>query len=272
MNYKVVAFDLDGTLLNSEGKILPSSKQAIQRCIEQGIKVVLVTGRHHTATYPYYVELNLDTPMICCNGTYLYQPQNDEVLIANPLSLQQAKQLIDIAEKYQLHLLIYSRDKMNFASLNPHMAKFSQWANSYPENIRPKLNQLDNLNSLIENKEIIWKGVISHPDKALMEQALAELPPQEFSCEWSWFDRADIANLGNTKGARLVELLKMWNINPQQAIAFGDNHNDTSMLTAVGLGVAMGNAEPEVKQQAKMVTLSNDEDGIAKVLAEHLAL
>ena len=268
MQYKAVAFDLDGTLLNSQGKILEPSKQAIQCCIEKGIKVILVTGRHHTATYPYHHELGLDTPMICCNGTYLYDPKNDQVLTSNPLSKEQTLTLIELAKQYQLHLLIYSRDKMNFELINPHMEKFAQWANSYPEPLRPKLNHLTSFNQLIENNETIWKAVISHPDKALMQQALDQLSPQQFSCEWSWIDRADIANIGNTKGARLLELLKMWNIDPQQVIAFGDNHNDTSMLTAVGLGVAMGNAEPEVQQQAKLVTLSNNEDGIAQVLNE----
>lgn len=86
---------------------------------------MLVTGRHHTAAYPYYHELNLTTPMICCNGTYVYQPQTDQVLSANPLSLSQAKTVVQLAEKYGLHLLVYSRDAMNYAVLNEHMRKFS---------------------------------------------------------------------------------------------------------------------------------------------------
>lgn len=69
MKYQVIAFDLDGTLLNRQGQILPTSKKIIQHCLDKGLKVMLVTGRHHTAAYPYYHELNLTTPMICCNGT-----------------------------------------------------------------------------------------------------------------------------------------------------------------------------------------------------------
>ena len=65
-------------------------------------------------------------------------------------------------------------------------------------------------------------------------------------------------------------MLKLWNIDPQQVIAFGDNHNDISMLTAVGLGVAMSNAEEEVKAQAKVVTTDNDGDGIQQVLEKYL--
>lgn len=99
MTYQVVAFDLDGTLLNSQGQILAANKQAIQTVRDKGIKVVLVTGRHHTAVKPYYYELGLETPIVCCNGTYIYQPQTDEVIAGNPFSKEEALNFLDIAEK-----------------------------------------------------------------------------------------------------------------------------------------------------------------------------
>jgi len=80
----------------------------------------------------------------------------------------------------------------------------------------------------------------------------------------------DVANIGNSKGVRLLDLLKLWNVEPQNVIAFGDNHNDISMLTSVGLGVAMGNAEEAVKAQAKRVIGSNDSDSIARLIEEML--
>lgn len=271
MNYKLIAFDLDGTLLNNQGQILPSSKLAIEQARAKGCKVVLVTGRHHTAARPYHYQLGLDTPMICCNGTYVYDVATDTMPIANPLSPSQAQKVIEIAQQYGTHLLLYSRNAMNYLTLNDHMQKFSQWVADCPEKVRPQLQQLDNFQQILDNKdEIIWKFVISHPDRMIMQQAVAELPETEFSCEWSWIDRVDIAKQGNSKGGRLLQLLNSWNIDPMQVIAFGDNHNDTSMLTAVGLGVAMGNAEPEVKQQAKIVTLSHNDNGIERVLSQYL--
>ncbi|MFC0322447.1 pyridoxal phosphatase [Gallibacterium melopsittaci] len=270
MSYQVIAFDLDGTLLNSEGKILPSSIAAIQRAKAKGKKVVLVTGRHHTAVKPYYYELGLDTPVVCCNGTYLYQMETDQVLAANPLTAEKAKKILDLAYHYGSHVLLYSRDAMNFQTFNPHMEKFKAWADSCPSEVRPNVQQVTDLYHFITSGDTIWKCVISAPSREVMLKVVAELPADQFSCEWSWVDRVDIANVGNSKGGRLLELLASWNIAPEQAIAFGDNHNDTSMLTAVGLGVAMGNAEEEVKRQAKLVTLNNDEEGIAQVLDKYL--
>ncbi|MFZ7230769.1 pyridoxal phosphatase [Avibacterium avium] len=271
MNYQAVAFDLDGTLLNSQGQILAENKQAIAKLQQQGVKVLLVTGRHHTAVIPYYVELGLTTPIICCNGAYVYDVQNDKVLAANPLSQQQAQQIYDTATKHHCHLLMYSRNAMNYAELNPHMEKFLKWVASCPENVRPLVRKVESIQDVIDHDKPIWKCVISAQNKDIMNQVVAELPIEQFSCEWSWVDRVDIANAGNTKGARLLEVLNQWQIAPQQVIAFGDNHNDISMLTAVGLGVAMSNAEDEVKHQAKLTTTSNDEAGIVEVLKVQFA-
>ncbi|WP_439242006.1 pyridoxal phosphatase [Lonepinella sp. BR2474] len=271
MTYKVIAFDLDGTLLNTKGQILDSSKQAIAAARAKGVKVVIVTGRHHTAVKPYYHELQLDTPIVCCNGTYIYHPATDEVELANPLSARQCETVLKIAEQHHLDLLMYSRDAMNYEKLNDHMTKFTQWAASCPEHVRPNVRQVSDFAEIFHHpKEQIWKFVISSPNRADMESAVQNLPVSEFSCEWSWIDRVDIANNGNSKGGKLLDLLKQWQVDPQEVIAFGDNHNDTSMLTAVGYGVAMGNAEQEVKDQAKFVTTANDENGIADLLAKLL--
>ncbi|OOF66270.1 pyridoxal phosphatase [Rodentibacter sp. Ppn85] len=272
MNYKAVAFDLDGTLLNSEGRILPENKLAIQVAINKGIKVLLVTGRHHTAVKPYYRELGLDTPIICCNGTYVYDVETDSTPFANPLSKQQAQLIYDVAEKHHCNLLMYSRDSMNYAQLNPHMEKFLKWVESCSPEVRPDVRKVESIQDVIDNHYPIWKCVISAENKDIMNNVVNELPTSQFSCEWSWVDRVDIANAGNTKGSRLLALLKEWNIDPQEVIAFGDNHNDISMLSAVGLGVAMGNAEEEVKSQAKQVTTSNNESGIAQILKDVLSL
>ncbi|WP_109078067.1 pyridoxal phosphatase [Aggregatibacter kilianii] len=271
MAYQVIAFDLDGTLLNSQGNILPANKRAIQRAREQGIKIVFVTGRHHTAVKPYYHEVNLDTPIICCNGTYLYYPQTDEIKFANPLSAEQCHKVIDIANRFDTHLLMYSRDAMNYTRLNPHMEKFTQWVMSCPPEVRPNVCKVNDFKEIIDNpKENIWKFVISSPDRQAMESAVNSLPKSEFSCEWSWIDRVDVANNGNSKGGRLLDLLKLWDIDPQNVIAFGDNHNDISMITSVGLGIAMGNAEEAVKAKAKRAIGSNDEDSIAQLIGEML--
>ncbi|KLU19670.1 pyridoxal phosphate phosphatase, partial [Proteus mirabilis] len=72
MSYRVIALDLDGTLLDDQKRILPESLEALNLARKAGVKVLIVTGRHHVAIHPFYQALDLDTPAICCNGTYLY--------------------------------------------------------------------------------------------------------------------------------------------------------------------------------------------------------
>lgn len=89
MTYRIIALDLDGTLLDSKKRILPESLSALAQARAEGVKVVVVTGRHHVAIHPFYQALELDTPAICCNGTYIYDYQAKKVLDSNPLEPQQ---------------------------------------------------------------------------------------------------------------------------------------------------------------------------------------
>lgn len=267
MSYKAIAFDLDGTLLSSQATILDSSKQAIKQAQEKGIKVFIVTGRHHTAVRPYYAQLGLDTPVVCCNGTYLYDFHHDKVLWGNPLTTEQATFLIRSAQAEGIHTAVYTRDSMTYEALNAHFTKLLTWVNSVDEAVRPDVHQV-NFDDILDGNTLIWKILISDPNLEKMQKYVDNLPLDQFSPEWSWVDRVDITANGNSKGACLAQLLKLEGIEPKETIAFGDNFNDISMLSLVGMGIAMGESEPEVQQSAKKVIGSHNEDSIAAALAE----
>lgn len=272
MRYQAVAFDLDGTLLSPNATILESSKLAIQKVREKGVKVYFVTGRHHTAVRPYYAELDLDTPVVCCNGTYLYDFKNEKVLTGNPLSADIATKIINDAQAEGIHTAVYFQDSMTYEELNPHFTKFQKWVQSCPESVRPNVHQVETFQQEIEKGTTVWKVLISDPDLAKLQKFVEKLPLEQVSPEWSWVDRVDITSVGNSKGARLTELLKMEGIELQNVIAFGDNFNDISMLEVVGLGIAMGGSEEEVQQKAKKTIGSNSEDSIALELTQQFAL
>lgn len=271
MSYQAIAFDLDGTLLSSQATILESSKQAIQRARKKGLKVFIVTGRHHTAVRPYYAELGLDTPVVCCNGTYLYDFQTDRVLDSNPLTQEQASLLIKQAKSENIHLAVYTRDAMTYEQLNAHFTKLLKWVESCPADVRPNVHQVEDFQTFFEQGTTIFKILISDPDLDKMQNFVKKLPLDQFSAEWSWVDRVDITRIGNSKGSCLSGLLTREKISPENVIAFGDNFNDISMLKLVGMGIAMGGSEQEVQASAKRVIGSNNEDSIAQTLNELLA-
>ncbi|QGM80727.1 pyridoxal phosphatase [Otariodibacter oris] len=272
MTYEAIAFDLDGTLLTSQSTILESSKIAIKKAIEKGIKVFIVTGRHHTAVRPYYKELELDTPVVCCNGTYLYDFYHDEILASNPLTKEQATLLVNSSREQGFHIAMYTRDAMTFEVLNPHFEKLLKWVETCPMDAKPDIHQVKHFDDYLDGKTIIWKILISDPNASKMQNYIDNLPLDQFSPEWSWVDRVDITASGNSKGKCLAELLKLENINPENVIAFGDNFNDVSMLKYVGMGIAMGNSESEIQKQAKNVIGSNNEDSISLALSQLIEL
>ncbi len=270
-DYTLLAFDLDGTLLNSRGQILESSKQAIQCAREQGVKVVLVTGRHHVAVRPYHHELGLDTPVVCCNGAYIMDFAQGKPVYSNPLPKDKARQIIAMARDFDMDMLMYVNDAMTFERLNPHMEKMCAWALQQPEQVRPTIRQIDDILQTMESAESIYKFVLSHRDQHHFLSAYQQLAAcGDFSCERSWVDRMDIANTGNSKGATLKRLADQWNIAPANIIAVGDNDNDITMVAMAGLGVAMGESSEPLRAQADIQIGSHDDDSIAQLIARYV--
>ncbi len=145
MTYRIIALDLDGTLLDSKKRILPESLSALAQARAEGVKVVVVTGRHHVAIHPFYQALELDTPAICCNGTYLYDYQAKKVLDSNPLEPQQAVQVLQLLEQSDIHGLMYVDDAMLYQQSSGHVVRSLNWAESLPVAQRPTLLQVDSL-------------------------------------------------------------------------------------------------------------------------------
>ncbi|WP_127956672.1 pyridoxal phosphatase [Serratia microhaemolytica] len=272
MRYRVIALDLDGTLLDSQKRILPESLHALAQARAAGIKVLLVTGRHHVAIRPFYQALQLDTPAICCNGTYLYDPLKQQVLAADPLAKPQAQQVLQLLERSAINGLMYVDDAMLYQQPTGHVTRTLNWASSLPAALRPILQQVDSLHQAVEQVHTIWKFAIAHENLPALRQFAQQVEAElGLSCEWSWHDQIDIAKSGNSKGKRLREWVESQGLSMEQVIAFGDNYNDLSMLEAAGLGVAMGNADQAVKQRADLVIADHQQPGIAQLILQQLA-
>jgi Cof subfamily protein (haloacid dehalogenase superfamily) len=118
MTYRVIALDLDGTLLDRQKRILPESLAALADARAAGVKVVIATGRHHVAIKSFHHELGLDTAAICCNGTYLYDFKDKKVISSDPLDKAKAKKVVDLLEFYGIHGLLYVDDAMLYQQPN----------------------------------------------------------------------------------------------------------------------------------------------------------
>ncbi len=267
MSYRVVALDLDGTLLDSSLAIRSDSAKAIAEARREGIAVMLVTGRHHTVTEPYHRELGLETPAICCNGTYLYDFGAKRACLGNPLSRTQALLLLRRVREIRLHALMYVEDAMTFERMEPHLARMVAWAERFPPDERPVMRRIASFEDEAIHARTIWKFVLTHPSCELLRAAVVGIEhDMGLSCEWTDINRVDVAQSGNSKGALLARWLESQAIAAAQVVAFGDNFNDISMLRFAGLGVAMGNSDPAVQRSADWVAGTHDSSAIAETL------
>lgn len=267
MKYRLVALDLDGTLLDSTLQIRRQTVDALQRIRARGVQVMIVTGRHHTATHAYWHQLELDLPAICCNGTYVYDFRNHRPLVGNPLTREEARELLAVVREHPVHVGVYVDEAMTYEVDAPHLAGMRRWGATLPEAVRPRVKPVESFDRLIEEAAAIWKFLLASDDPealATCERAIGTRPG--FACVRSSRARADVSRAGNSKGQRLAEYISQKGILPQEVIAFGDQDNDREMLKLAGLGVAMGNSHAKVRECADWVADSNDSDAIAEVL------
>ena len=163
MTFKVIALDLDGTLLTPQ-KILPESLLALQNARKSGAKVVIVTGRHHVAIHPFYQALELDTPAICCNGALLYDYIGKRVLTSDPLLPDQATQLVTLLDTHNIHGLMYADDAMFYSEVTGHITRTETWARTLPEHQRPVFKHVDSLGATARDVDKIWKFALTDSD------------------------------------------------------------------------------------------------------------
>ena len=270
MKYRLIALDLDGTLLDSQLQIRPATIEALNRVRATGVQVMIVTGRHHVAAYPYWHQLGLELPAICCNGAYLYDFRARQPLAGDPLTQDEALRLLELVRKHKVFTMVYDRDFIAYESNRHFLKNMLRWSLTLPEALRPRYEQVASFDRLIEEAEVIWKFTLARDtcdDKEAMQSLVAEVEQElGLSCEWSGSDRLDITRAGNSKANRLSEWITGQGIAYEEVLAIGDQQNDMEMLRQVGMGVAMGNSQAEVQACADWVTGTNDSDGIADAL------
>lgn len=268
--YKVLALDLDGTVLADDHRIHPEVKQAIIEAKKRW-HVVLVTGRHHTAAKPYYLELELDSPIICCNGTYTYDYKNEKVLSHNALNKEICLSFIEKAMQNQLKLVMYITHAMTYLKTDPieYIVKLEHWAKSILPEARPQIYPIDSFESAVLDSQHIWKFVIEGEPNCVEHFLHDSWILENFSAERSWFNRIDFAAIGNSKGKSLAQYVEKLGYLASQVIAAGDNHNDISMLNFAGIGIAMNNADKAVKESAQLICpTDSNQDGLAQIIRE----
>lgn len=264
MQYRLVAVDMDGTLLTPQLEISKETVETINKVIEKGVIFTLSTGRMYLAAIPFANMLNLDVPIITCNGALTKCSKTGKVYDEKIIDKQHSSEIIRYCEEAGLSVSIYSED-------NIYIKKNSENIDIHMQLDRAKPQIVNDFDSLLDSS--IIKILFNSNDKYNLEQharKLHELYKGKLNFYFSLPYFVEIVHKEANKRNALENLAIRFNIKKEEIIAIGDNFNDMDMIEYAGLGVAMGNAPDYLKDVAEYVTHSNDEEGVRHVLEKFI--
>lgn len=257
--YKLIAIDIDDTLLNDDIIVTENTKAALKRAIESGVTVTLATGRMFSSAQKIARQINLNVPIITYQGALVKTLLDGKVLYEKNVPAAPARELLQYAQQHGLHIQLYVDDVLYAAEENERLQKYATLVNM-TYSIEPDLTKLieqPNHKMLMIDEP----NVIDHHLSILQQRFGHVLHLTKSKPHY-----LEVTNPEATKGHALQFMAEHIGCTMEQTIAIGDALNDREMVQVAGLGVAMGNAVEELMNLADYVTLSNNEDGVAHVI------
>lgn len=288
--YKLIAIDLDGTLLNSHGEVTENTKKFLKKCSEKGIEIVLASGRPVDSIKVILEEIGCGRYFIAGNGALIYDIQEDKVVYENFLKKEKVLEIIKICEENSITYNVYEDKTILTTNLKYNVLYYHKENLKKEEEKQTHINIVENMYSYIkgmdegkflkiticdENIKIfnsILKKIkkienvdileVSHMSRKIIKQGTEEVPIEYFYTE--------ISAMNVNKWSAIEFLMKKLNIKEQEVIAIGDNMNDKEMIQNAGIGIAIEGSTPQITQIADYITSSNNNEGVAKALEKYI--
>ena len=279
---KIIALDLDGTLLDSEKRLSEVNRAALERAAARGILIVPTTGRFFGMMPPAVRDLPFVRYAITINGAQVYDRETDTALVRDEIPLDMALAIMETLDRYDV---IYDCYRQNWGwmtaalqekaadyATNEHYLKMvREFRRPVPElkrHLRATAAEGDVQKVMLFARNTQVSGLSSQVLDAIRLEVAAKFP--EIKVTSSTWNNIELNVRSAHKGNALRRFAEHLGLGLANCMAFGDGMNDFTMVEQAGLGVAMANAEPEVKRVAKWVAPSNDEDGVAAGIARIL--
>ncbi|HVW38147.1 MAG TPA: Cof-type HAD-IIB family hydrolase [Pirellulales bacterium] len=272
MRYRLLAIDIDGTLVNSRDELTVRTRVALQRALDAGLRIVLATGRRYSRALPLVETLGLDVPLVTASGALIKHPLDHRTIYRATFERELLRECLAIVERAGYEAVLYGDS-------------FGQGFDFYCPRIEVEHPELADYLALNPGCHRLWPRLMSDPPEGVfagfaigrrdeMLALHAELQRRLPGLLYTHVLRSpryighmcEIAPFGVTKWSGIQQVAADWNIDPAEMCAVGDDVNDIPMIEAAGLGVAMGNARPEVKAAADRIAPSHDEDGLVEVV------
>ena len=259
MKYKLLASDIDGTLIDPAQRLTDATAAAIERFKRAGGIFTIATGRPLMGVSKYLPLVSPLTPVITYNGAMIIIPENGEIVYEQTLEPTAALELIRRGAELGVMMVLWSKNELYTSEINDAAVGYSRMTG-------------EKLNLIREPERLVGQGIskciwMASPDKIAEYGAqVAADPVPNACCCTSTPTLLEFMHRDVSKGEGLRRLCKYCGLSLAEAAAAGDELNDMSMIRAAGLGIAMGNAHDDIKRAADMVTLSNNENGLAHAI------
>ena len=278
MSRKVIIMDVDGTLTNSKKVVTPQTKEALLKAEEAGAVLILASGRPTSGLIDLAKELEMDKHhglLVAYNGSTVVDCETMEVLFNQALSVEEGKAVLEHMKKFdRVRPMI---DKGEYMYVNNVYDNWITWKGKPFDVIQYesrggkfKLCEVDDLAAFVD---FPLNKILTTSDPEYLQEHYQEMMEpfkDSLSCMFTGDFYFEFTAQGIDKAKALNTVLIPMGYKREDMIAFGDGHNDASMVAYAGIGIAMENAVQDLKDIADEMTLSNDEDGIAVALYKHM--
>ena len=287
--YKLIAVDLDGTLLNSYGEVTDYSKKIIKKLIENGIEFIIASGRPIDSIKTIANEIGSDEYFIAGNGSLIYDIKRNQNIYEKYLSKSKVLEIIKLCEKNSISYNVYTDKTILATGLKYNVLYYYKENLKKEEDKKTNIHIVDNMYEYVkklkedkflkiticdDNKNVfnaIMKKIknisgidildVSHMSRKVINQGTEEIPIEYYYTEIS------LSNVD--KWTAIEYLIEQLGIKKEEVIAIGDNMNDKKMIENAGIGIVMKGSTPEVTKVADDIAIGNNDDGATKILQKY---
>lgn len=281
--YKLIAIDLDGTLLNSYGEVSKENKEAIKKAIEKGTEVVIASGRMKSAIDSIAEEIGATNYIISGNGTILYDNKNNKILYQSFLKKEKVLKIIKICEENSIFYNIYTENEIIAKNLNYNVLYYNYENSKKVEEKQIQINIVEDIYNYVEKNDInIVKITICDENQSIFNRIINKINQineinvlevehmsrkriksgtEEIDIGYYY---TEIVNKDVNKWTAIKKLIEHLGIQEKDVIAIGDNVNDKEMVENAGMGVAVGRSWLEMKKIGDMFVADNNSNGVAE--------
>lgn len=263
MAIKLVAVDMDDTLLDGTLKVSPRTCEAIRKAQEQGVIVTIATGRMFSSALPFAMELNIQAPIITYNGGMVRYPVSKEIVFHQPINSEVAAKLVNLFRQRGWYLQSYMNDELYVVERSEKAQYYERMAGitaiAVGDDFYTMKHEPAKMLTIAEPHEI---------------QEIQRIVNQEFAGEifaaTSKSNYLEMTHPSVNKGHALSILAEKLHIKREEVMAIGDSNNDYHMVEYAGFGVAMGNASNRLKEIAQAITGHNNAHGVAEAIEKYV--